>query len=190
MPTTPAYDSFTALVQARRSNLRVDADRPVPAELIEGLCRLATLAPNHRRTEPWRFAVCTGAGRARVGAALEAALRARGVTDGARLAKARTKYLRAPVLLVVACAPSPDPVVAAEDRDAVAAGVAHILLGATALGLASLWSTGEAAALPEVREACGFDPGDTIVGLVYLGWPVEEAPSPGRTEPVVRFVGA
>ena len=63
-------------------------------------------------------------------------------------------------------------------------------LGATAAGLASLWSTGAAAHAGRVADLCGLDPTDTVVGLVYLGWPVSEPECPPRPEPEVAWVVA
>lgn len=183
-----ALDSFEALAAARRSSLRVDPDRPVPVELLERLCRIATWAPNHKRTEPWRFVLVTGEGRARLGAAFEQGQRERGVTDPAALEKARTKYLRAPAVVVAIAEPHPDPVLHAEHRDAVAAAVQTLLLAATAAGLASFWSTGAAATDHRVADVCGLADGETIVGLVYLGWPVGAVPVPERAAPRIAHL--
>ena len=191
MSETVTSDSL-ALVEElagrRRSNLRVDPDRPVPRELVERLCRLAATAPNHKKTFPWRFRAVTGDARRALGEALATGLIEQGETDPAKLEKARTKYTRAPLVLVVAAAGADDPVVAAENRDAVAAAVQTLLLGATAAGLGSLWSTGAAARCPQVAALCGFDPDDTVVGLVYLGVPVADPPTPARPEPDLRFL--
>ncbi|HAP77274.1 MAG TPA: nitroreductase, partial [Acidimicrobiaceae bacterium] len=58
---TPAQ--FAALARARRTSMVVDRDRPVPHQLVAELCELAQWAPNHKRTWPWRFALCEGEGR-------------------------------------------------------------------------------------------------------------------------------
>ena len=152
---TADLDRFEALVRARRTNLRIDADRPVPDELVERLCRLATWAPNHKRTWPWRFVAVSGPARARLGVALAEQLALEGAPEG-KVAKARVKYERAPLMLAVASTGDDDPVVAAENRDAVAAGVQNLLLGATAAGLASYWGTGAVTEVPAVRELCGL----------------------------------
>jgi hypothetical protein len=51
------FDELAAVVRTRRTHLHVDRDRPVPDELLDQLCELATWAPCHKRTWPWRFAV-------------------------------------------------------------------------------------------------------------------------------------
>lgn len=181
-------DSAMELIKKRRTNLRVDPDRPVPVDLIATLCEAAVWAPNHKLTEPWRFAVITGDGRRALGELAAEGLAGTGVIDPARLEKTRVKYLRAPAVVVVACAAADDPVVAVENRDAVAAGVQNLLLAATDAGLASYWATGLTARLEETRSFCRFEPTTEIVGLIYLGWPIADAPVPNRSPPQVTWV--
>jgi nitroreductase len=75
-----------------------------------------------------------------------------------------------------------------ENRDATSAAIQTLLLGATAAGLASLWSTGAATGSARIASLCGFDATDTIVGLVYLGWPISEPECPPRPEPDLAWV--
>jgi len=175
-----------ALIKGRRTNLRIDADSPIDRALITELCEAAVWAPNHKLTEPWRFAALTGAARTALGEAAAAALA--GSADTARIEKTRAKYRRAPAIVVVGCAPDQDPMRHREDRDAVAAGVQNLLLAATAAGLASHWATGAAAQLTETAALCGFEPGTEIVGLIYLGWPVGAADDPGRRPPNITWL--
>jgi nitroreductase len=179
---------FELLVTSRRTSLRMDHERAVPQELIDRLCRLATWAPNHKKTWPWRFALFTGEGRARLGATMADALAADGLDDEAKLAKYRVKYLRAPAMLVVGAAPGDTEFRSLENRDAVAAGVENLLLGATAAGLASFWSSGAGAADGAVAELAGWEPGTATVAVIYLGWPDGDVAAPERPLPdVVRI---
>jgi nitroreductase len=175
-------DQVDDLIRSRRSSLRIDPERPVNPELIERLCELATWAPNHKRTSPWRFAVLTNGARTRLGEAVADALVRSGVTDSQPLQKALTKYLRAPVIVIVGSARNEDPVLDGENRDAVAAGVQTLLLAASTTGLSTFWSTGSTARIDEVKELAGFDRDVQIVAVIYMGWPDGEAP-PGRREP-------
>lgn len=184
----PLFASVAEVVRRRRSSLRIDLDRPVPAGAIERLCRLAVWAPNHKQTRPWRFFVLTGDARARLGAVAAESAAKGGLSEEAALAKLRAKYCRAPVTLVAASATHSDPVLRAENRDAVAAGIQNLLLGATAMGLASYWSTGATARDPAVKELLGLDPADHIVGIVYLGWPLAEAPPPEKADPEITYL--
>jgi nitroreductase len=182
-----ALEAFDRLARSRRTSLRVDPDRPVPPELVDRLLGLAVWAPNHKKTWPWRFAVVTGPARSRLGELVAAGEERRGAPEP-KVTKARTKYLRAPLVLLVGSAWSDDPQRRVEDRDAVAAGVQNLLLAATAAGLASHWATGDWMADPEVKAFAGLDRDDELVALVYLGWPTGEVPVVDRPDPVVRRV--
>ena len=185
---TDSLDSFAALAEARRTSLLVDRERAVPDELTDRLCQLATLAPNHKKTWPWRFAVITGQGRRTLGETAARAMQAAGVHDEAKLDKTRSKYLRAPTVVVVGTAPNDDAHRHREDRDAVAAGVQTLLLGATAAGLSSFWSSCPFGANDAVAAFSGFEPGSHVTALVYLGWPVDEVPVPQRDAPKINHV--
>jgi nitroreductase len=189
VPMTMPLDPFDQLVRVRRTSLKVDPDAPVPAELIDRLLRLATWAPNHKRTWPWRFAVLTGPARERLGD-LVAGFEERRGSEAARVAKARGKYLRSPVVILVGSAWQPEAMRRREDRDAVAAAVQTLLLGATASGLASHWATGDWMDDAAVKELAGLAPDDDLVALVYLGWPIGEVPAVERPAPIVAWLAS
>lgn len=187
-PHTLEVRAADALIASRRTCLRMDPDRPVDPTTIGELCRLATLAPNHHRTEPWRFAAFTGDGRRTLGDLLAGELAAAGEPPE-RVAKTRVKYLRAPAMVLVGSAAGPDPLTTDENRDAVAAAVQNLLLGATARGLASFWSSVAAPRSPALLELCGFEPGTVVIAAIYLGHPTATCPPPGRSGPRVRWIG-
>ena len=189
MEDTASFEATMGLITARRTNLRVDPDRPVDPALVARLCEAATWAPNHKLTEPWRFAVLTGSARTALGEIAAHNLEAQGITDPARLDRARAKYLRAPAIVAVGCEVDIDLIRHTEDRDAVAAGVQNLLLAATAAGLATYWATGATARSPEAVHLCGFEAGTEIVALIYLGWPNAPAPPVNRSAPVITRVG-
>ena len=188
MVVTPELDALASIIRGRRTNLRMDPNRPVDPALIGSLCELATWAPNHKMTEPWRFAVCQGEARAALGRLTAEFQAARGETNEAKLDKTRGKYLRAPVILMIASAQHPDVGRRVEDRDAVASGIQNVLLAATSAGLASYWGTGAITSVPAVKELCGFGPDDDIIAAVYLGWPIGDVPVPTRTAPQLHWV--
>ena len=167
----------------------VDKERPVPGEIVKALCDLAQWAPNHKRTWPWRFAVAEGAARARLGEAIADAMEAN-ADPPEKVAKARTKYLRTPTILVVGSAPGETAQRTGENRDSVAAGIEIMLLAATAHGLASFWSSCPKGANDTVVELCGFEPGTHITGLIYLGWATSTVEPPTRPPAEVRIIAA
>ncbi len=179
---------FELLASTRRTSLRVDPEVAVPVELIERLCTLATWAPNHKRTWPWRFTLFTGEGRSRLGSAMADALEACGMDDQKKLAKFRKKYRRAPAVLVVGSIPDAKARRTVENRDATAAAVQNLLLGATAAGLASFWSSGHDETDEAVAELCGWPPGTSTVAIIYLGWPNGDVNVPVRPDPEVAHL--
>jgi nitroreductase len=184
------FDDFSELVRSRRTSMIVDQGRDVPLEIVEELCALASWAPNHKKTWPWRFAVFTGDGRRRLGDTMADEMERSGFGDDTKRAKTRTKYLRTPVTLVVGCAAHDNEMLHAENRDAVAAGIQNVLLGATALDLASFWSTPAITRPPAVLELCGFAPDDRLVGMIYLGWATQNCPTPERPRLPINHVTA
>jgi nitroreductase len=187
-PATDDLTAFEQLASSRRTSLRVDPDRAVPVELVQRLCRLATWAPNHRKTWPWRFALFLGDGRTTLGESIADEMVRIGGFDDGKIAKNRVKYLRAPAVLAVASAADANPGVTAENRDAVSASVQTLLLGATAAGLASFWSSCAPAVATPVRRLGGFDADDTVVALVYFGWPIGDVPVPERPTPELVII--
>jgi nitroreductase len=174
-------DAFDALVRARRTSLVVDQERPVPVELIERLCELAVWAPNHKRTWPWRFVLVTGDSRGGLGEAFSQDQVADGKSpEHPKVIKTKTKFKRSPAVIVIASAADPSPDLHIENRDAVSSGIQNMLLGATAAGLASFWSSPSALHCPNALAFCGLDHDDQIVGAIYLGWPSGEVPVPER----------
>ena len=183
-----SFEEFGDLVRSRRTHMLVDRQREVPVELIERLCELGTWAPCHKKTWPWKFAIFTGHGRARLGDAFVDDMCERDVGDEVKRLKTRTKYTRTPASLVVGCEPHEHPTFHDENRDAVAAAVQNILLGATAAGLASFWSTAPLMDSPRALELCGFQPDDRIVAIIYLGWPNSSVDPPTRPAPSITHV--
>ena len=173
------FDDLAALIRTRRTSMLVQADRPVPHEVVEQLCDLAQWAPNHKRTWPWRFALVEGDGRARLGEVIADAMEVHG-DPPEKVTKARGKYLRTPATLVVGAAPGDSPDRTAENRDAVAAGIQNLLLGGTALGLATYWGSCPKGANDVVADWCGFEPGTHVAAVMYLGWATTAPEAPAR----------
>ena len=159
--------------------MELDRAREVPNSTIEELCTLAMWAPNHKRTWPWRFAHLTGDARSRYGNTIADALIASGKTSD-EVAAVRTKFLRAPSILVVGSTPGENEQRTGENRDATAAGIQNILLAATERGLSSFWGSCPPPAQSAVAEFCGFERDTFIVGHIYLGWADRTPETPER----------
>jgi nitroreductase len=165
---------------------RVGPDAPSREEIAE-LLELAVRAPNHHRTEPWRFIVLAGAARERLARAItDEAIDAGAEAERAR-ADAAAKVDRAPVIVVFTSVPSDDPkVVEQEELASVAMAMENFLLAAYASGFGAMLRTGPAAYHPSISEHLELAANETVVGFVYLGYPAAEREPTERTPATQR----
>jgi nitroreductase len=165
----------------------------VPRATITELIEAATWAPNHKLTQPWKFAVLTGAARERLGAVwgAAAAAHAEPATRTAIEEGEAKKLLRAPCVIVVSVRTDPDWVRAEEDLTATAAAVQNLLLAAHSKGLSAAWKTGKIVHSPEVKAFLGLDSTDRIIAVVYLGAEAKEdaAPRNRNVDDAITWVG-
>jgi nitroreductase len=165
-------------IRTRRTHKAFGPEEVGPA-LIGELIDLARWAPNHHLTNPWRFRVLGPTTRERLMELAEA--------DNPGSA---VKLRRAPTLIAVTAVLNGDE---AQDReDLLATGVAAylVLLGAHARGLAAYWRTVPLLGEPDARELLGLGEGESPVGLLYLGTPMQEQRAPERApvSEILRFL--
>ena len=182
-------DAFDAI--ARRTSTRAFTADSVPRAVIERLLAAAVRAPNHKLTEPWRFAVLSGSSRDRF-AELKRAHRATRFPepDAPEAAKAIDKTYRealgTPAFVVVMCAVSDDPVRREEDYAATMMAVQNLLIAATAEGLGTYLRTGGIMTDPGVQELLRLPAGHRIVAVVSIGRVADPGVPKQRTDPAQR----
>jgi len=152
-------------IRTRRTH-KAFAPEPLPRGQLQELLELATWAPNHNLTVPWRFRV-VGPG------ALERLKLVAGPEGAAKLD-------RAPTMVVASAALGGDPVQDEEDLHATAVASYIVLLAAHARGLAGYWRTPGLLREKEGRAAVGLPDSERVVGLLHLGHPRQERPVPQR----------
>lgn len=158
-------------IRTRRTHKAFTA-QPVDAAVLDQLFELASWAPNHHLTNPWRFRVLGERSRRRLMDLAESEHPGSAV-----------KLQRAPTLVAVSAQQSGDPGQDREDLLATAVAAYLVLLGAHAHGLAGYWRTVALLDDPRGREILGLAPAETPVGLLYLGSPVQEQRVPERPPP-------
>jgi nitroreductase len=166
-------DAFDAI--ARRTSARSFRPDPVPRYVLERLLAAAVRAPNHKLTEPWRFAVMTGETKRRYAEIRRAHRRARfDPPDDPRAEAAAEKtwreHLATPAFVVVMCKVADDPVRREEDYGAAMMAIENLMIAATADGLGSVVRTGGIMEHPEVRALAQVPEGYRIVGIVSVGY--------------------
>ncbi len=155
-------------VRSRRTH-KVYGPEPVPRAVLEELLELATWAPNHHLSNPWRFRVLGP----------EALERLRAAAD-AQQPRSGAKLDRAPTLIAVTAVVVGDPVVDEEDRDAAAVAAYLVLLGAHGRGLAGYWRTPAVLRDPGGRAALAIPADEVALGLLHLGPKRQEERVPER----------
>lgn len=180
-------DDIERIIHSRISAMTIDRDKPVAHDIIERLLLAAQAAPNHRKTRPLRVAVLQGDARLRFGDAVADTMQHNG-DDQVKVDKTRTKYGRAPVVLVVASAVGASELETQENHYAVAAGIQNMLLLIEALGMTALWSTPAKGTNAKMAEFCNFDETDHVVGIIYFGWGTRDAVTKDRPSPIVHWL--
>jgi nitroreductase len=175
----------------RRTSVRRFRPDPVPRETIARLLDCAVRAPNHKLTEPWRFAVLTGAARARL-ADLRARHRLKRYADpGSEEARAGAEKVRreveeTPAFVVVMCAVNPDELTREEDYAAAMMATDNLLIAAESQGLGTYLKTGGIMRDPDLAALAGLEAGFRVVAVVSLGYPAAEEP-PRRRRPATEL---
>ena len=180
----------------RRTSVRRYRPDPVPRETIELLLDCAVRAPNHKLTEPWRFAVLTGDAKAGL-AEIRARHRLERYEDpaaaeaGSAAEKVRRETLETPAVIVIMSRVHEDEVIREEDYAAVMMGTANLMTAALSLGLGTYLKTGGIMRDPALGELVGLPDGYRIVGVLSLGYPAESE-APRRRRPagdLTRWLG-
>ncbi len=172
--------SVLDIIKARRT-IGAMQDKDVSEDAINLMLEAGTWAPNHKKTEPWKFRVFTGDSRVRLGDEMERIMKQKTAHLSEEEAlkkttKAKKGPLRAPVIIAVAVSPS-GKVPEIEEISAVAASIQNMLLVAEEQGLATIWRTGEIVYQTELNDFLSLEEDDKLLGLIYVGHPNKEASS-------------
>lgn len=184
------FDILSSVIKNRRTIKPAEMNgQKITDGRINALLELADWAPTHANTEPWKFTVY-----------------ADGKTFGhqhAELYKANTpadNYMQMTYekLLhmgdkashVIVCAMRRKPqtrIPVLEEIAATACAMQNILLGATALNIASYWGTGGMAHHPAMKQFLGLGDEDVVMGVLYLGH-ADHKPGGKRNTPLSEKV--
>jgi nitroreductase len=158
-------------IRTRRTHKAFGPAAVDPA-LLRELFELASWAPNHHLTNPWRFRV--------LGPRTRAALMELAESEAPGSA---VKLRRAPTLVAASARMGGEEAQDREDLLATAVAAYIVLLGAHSKGLAAYWRTVPLLDDPRARELLQMGPDETPVGLIYLGEAVQEQRVPERAPP-------
>lgn len=183
---TMTPEELASLIKRRRSSVLINASSDVPHEHVIALAEAAQWAPNHKRTWPLRICAVTGESRRTLGNVIADAMQHHG-DEPTKVEKTRTKYMRSPLVMVVAYATGTTTTETTENSYAVAAGIQNLLLTAESLGYASLWGSPAKGCNQAIVDFCGMESTDTVMGLIYIGVPSKPAPAVDRPPTPLNF---
>lgn len=168
--------SVLQTIRDRRSQ-KTFTSAPVSEDDIRTLLDAAVLAPNHKMTQPWRFAVLGRLARKQYGD-IKADVRVSEITDPAVAAEKRAKIVAetegVPAVIVVMQKLEGDAHRKREDYAAIFMAIQNMLLVATAMDLGSKVHTGDVLNSPRMRELVQADAEEQLVAIIHLGEPAEE----------------
>mmetsp|Transcript_29620 Transcript_29620/g.49787 ORF Transcript_29620/g.49787 Transcript_29620/m.49787 type:complete len:274 (+) Transcript_29620:244-1065(+) len=177
----PTPEQVLGLIKKRRSIFPKDYDGSAPPrEHIEQMLEAANWAPTHGKTEPWRFVVMSGEGKAefeemchetmkeQLGEGSDKYEKYLEKRDKKKADKAKVSHL---IAICMKRKTKPDKIMPEwEEMAACACAVQNMHLMATALGVASYWSTGGPLDSPNLLQFCDLtDEGDRCLGLFHVG---------------------
>jgi nitroreductase len=172
-------------IKTRRSVRRFRPDLSPSKDAINALLEAAVWAPNHHMTEPWRFVVIAKDERTRLAEVMtDAYVAAAGATapppEGVE--KEKNRPLTAPVIVAVISSPKrANNIVPQEEMVSAGAAMQNLLLAAHSMGLGASVRTGAHAYSDGVRRYLEMRQDESLVGFVYLGYPLE-IPPPGKRD--------
>jgi nitroreductase len=180
------FSTISTIIKDRRSTKPLAMNgKKIPDDQIHSLLELADWAPTHGFTEPWRFVIYATPAEF---CHQHAELYKQSVTaenfDTAVYNKLFNQGDKAShVIIAVMKRGNLPKIPVIEEVEAVACAVQNILLGATALDIASFWSTGGMALRPPMKDFLSLGEEDHLIGVLYLGY-ADEYPKGSRTIPL------
>jgi nitroreductase len=175
MKKPPSYETqdlreFAEVLLGRRT-VNLYLQTPVPDELLHEAIEVATWAPNHHVTEPWRFYQL---GPQTIDACLDLVrdiVTAKKNDPRAGEHKAKT-WADKPGWLLITCRRSADELVQQEDYAACCAATQNLMLYLWKAGVGTKWTTGDITRDRRFFDLAGIDPGqESVVGLLWYGYP-------------------
>ena len=166
-------EQLSQLIADRRSIFPpMYTDKPIDRDTIELLLQNANWAPNHRKTEPWRWKVITGSGRQKLSDYLGKYYMdntPKEKQSDIKYKKTIAKPLQSQAVIAICMHRDPaESVPEWEEIAAVAAAVQNMWLSCTALGIGSYWSS--PASATHADDFLSLAANERCLGWFYMGY--------------------
>jgi nitroreductase len=187
--TNTIFEQVQSIIKNRRSVKTASMNgKAIPDETVTQLLELAHWAPTHGRTEPWHFFVYTGAALTQFGKT-HADLHQQNTPEEKRNPATHDKLLHngdgaSHLIIAVMKRGANEKIPQIEELAAASAAVENLLIGASAAGIASFWSSGGLTHSHVLKEHLQLGAEDHVLGLIYLGYTDEPAKDGVRNAPV------
>ncbi|MFZ1800562.1 MAG: nitroreductase [Chitinophagaceae bacterium] len=170
-----SFENLAQIIHQRRSIKPAQMNgKKIHDTDIEELIALADLAPTHGHTEPWRFIIYSGIALQNFCthfSDLYKKYQAAEKFNPSKYEKMQAWPSQASHLIITYMHAGTNPKIPEqEERAAVAAAIEHILLGATAKGIASFWSTTFPIYHNAFKDYLELSENDAPMGLLFLGY--------------------
>ncbi len=146
--------------------------RPIPKSLIWQMLENANWAPTHKRTEPWRFKVLTGAAKDELGAFLVKKYRetiAQETYKSSQVLRLQTRAQRAACIIVILMQrDGQDRLPEWEELASTAMAVQNLWLTAVSYGVGAYWSS--PTSIQYMDEFIELKAGERCLGFFYMGY--------------------
>jgi len=179
---------ISSLIKNRRSiGPHMFNNIPVADDIINTALENATWAPNHKKTEPWKFHVMKGSAKNRLGIWAGEALEK--YTPEGKFNPLKQKKLIEKITLsshVVALIFQRNPESGLPEWEEIAAfsmAVQNFWLSLEAANVVGYWSS-PAAVIDNYSEFVALDVGQQCLGLFYLGYKKKEIQISSKREPL------
>lgn len=171
MSQLPTPASVQHLLRERRSVFPATyTTEPVDRQIIEEMLENANWAPNHRKTEPWRFRVIRGNARRQLAEQLSSIYRAttnEETFSEKKFNKLFTNPVKADTIIAICMQRDPaESLPEWEELAAVAMAVQNMWLTATAYDLGSYWSS--PGLIKHLDDFLKLEEGERCYGLFYV----------------------
>lgn len=169
-------DTINHIIKTRRSIFpAMYTGERIDDTLIQNILENANWAPNHRKTEPWRFKVFTGAALEGLGEFL--AERYRALTPPEKFMEIKYKKTKSKTLksshIIALCTQRDEKerIPEWEELAALSCAIQNMYLTCTAMELGCYWSSPKT--ILEAGEFLGLTESQKCHGLLYIGVPQE-----------------
>jgi nitroreductase len=171
---TERFSTLATIISNRRTIKPMMMNgQPIADNIIEHLLALADWAPTHGNTEPWRFYWFAGNDKVidfcHKHAALYQSFAGENAEPGTIKNLSSMGDKAAHLLITVMRRGDMPKIPEVEEIAATSAAIQNILLGATALNIATYWGTGGMMLKQPMKDFLQLRDQDIVLGAIYLG---------------------